>query len=114
MGPYCTVAELAVAIRVTATPANTPMMQACIDAAGVEVDDGIDWKADDPPLETDDPKYALANRVNLLRAVEWWKANDAITGGGLAESGTLVAPRSSFSLAHGGTLMPLKRQWGIA
>jgi hypothetical protein len=57
---------------------------------------------------------ALANRVNILRAVEWWKANDAAFGViGFDETGALQAPRDGFN-RHAYTLTPLKRQWGVA
>lgn len=57
---------------------------------------------------------ALANRVNVLRGVEWWKANDAAFGIiGFDQVGAVRAPRDSFA-RHGATLVPLKQQWGIA
>ena len=56
----------------------------------------------------------LANRVNVLRGVEWWKANDAAFGViGFDQTGALQAPRDGFN-RHAYTLTPLKRQWGIA
>ena len=56
----------------------------------------------------------LANRVNVLRGVEWWKANDAAFGViGFDQTGALQAPRDGFN-RHAFTLTPLKRQWGIA
>jgi hypothetical protein len=62
-----------------------------------------------PPLE-----LALANRVNILRGVEWWKSNDAAFGViGFDESGALRAPRDGFS-RHAYALSPVKKQWGVA
>jgi hypothetical protein len=62
-----------------------------------------------PPQE-----LALANRVNVLRGVEWFKSNDAAFGViGFEETGALQAPRDGFN-RHAYTLSPLKRQWGLA
>jgi hypothetical protein len=62
-----------------------------------------------PPQE-----LALANRVNVLRGVEWYKSNDAAFGViGFEETGALQAPRDGFN-RHAYTLSPLKRQWGLA
>ena len=111
---YCTVAEVAQALRVAVTPDNTTALQACVDAAAFEIDDAIDLPVDVTPSFTPG-QLALANRVNVLRAVEWWKANDAAIGAvGFDQSGALQVPRSTFSLRHGGTVTPLKAQFGIA
>jgi hypothetical protein len=57
---------------------------------------------------------ALANRVNIVRAVEWWKAQDAAFGViGFDQTGALQAPRDGFN-RHRYTLTPLKEGWGIA
>lgn len=57
---------------------------------------------------------ALVNRVNVLRGVEWWKANDAAFGViGFDETGSLTVPRDTFA-RHGRTLVPLKQRWGVA
>jgi hypothetical protein len=62
-----------------------------------------------PPLE-----LALANRVNLVRGVEWWKSNDAAFAViGFDETGSLQAPRDSFK-RHAYELIPLKKRWGLA
>jgi hypothetical protein len=107
---YATVEELAAALRVRANPDNTPALQACLDAAAVEIDHEVD-RAEDNPIPAGDP---LANRVNILRAVEWWKANDAAFGViGFDQTGPLQAPRDGFN-RHAFTLTPLKQQWGIA
>ena len=54
------------------------------------------------------------NRVNILRGVEWWKANDAAFGViGFDETGALQAPRDTFA-RHGRALVPLKQQFGVA
>ena len=107
---YATVDELARALRLTVTPENTEGLQACLDAAAVEIDHDIDRPAENPI----DPANPLANRVNILRGVEWAKANDAAFGViGFDGTGTLQAPRDGFN-RHAYTLSPLKRQWGVA
>jgi hypothetical protein len=59
-------------------------------------------------------QLALANRVNVLRGVEWYKANDAAFGViGFDQTGALQAPRDGFN-RHAYTLTPLKQQWGVA
>lgn len=108
--PYATVDELAAALRIRATAENTATLQACLDAAAAE----IDHETDRVDAITDSELYALANRVNVTRGVEWYKANDAAFGViGFAESGALQAPRDGFN-RHAYTLTPLKQQWGIA
>lgn len=57
---------------------------------------------------------ALVNRVNILRGVEWAKANDAAFGViGFDQTGALTAPRDGFN-RHAYTLTPLKVHWGFA
>ena len=108
---YATVDELAAALRIRVLPENTATLQACLDAAATEIDHEVDRLIDEP-VPADD---ALANRVNILRGVEWWKANDfALTAqAGFDQTGTLYAPRDGFN-RHAYTLTPLKQQWGIA
>lgn len=108
---YATTEELAQALRIRETPSNTPMLQACLDAAAVEIDHEVDW-LEAPPSEPE--KTALLNRVNLVRAVEWYKSNDAAFGViGFDQTGALQAPRDGF-MRHAYELTPLKEQWGIA
>ena len=110
MSAYATVDELAAALRIRATPENTDALQACLDAAAEEIDHDVD-RFEDDPVPPGDP---LANRVNVLRAVEWYKANDAAFGViGYDQTGALTAPRDGFN-RHAYTLTPLKQQWGIA
>jgi hypothetical protein len=105
---YATTNELAAALRITVTAANQETLQACLDAAASEIDHTVDR------LEPIDPADPLANRVNLLRGVEWYKANDAAFGViGVSDTGTLQAPRNTFR-RHGIALLPLKQQWGVA
>jgi len=109
---YATVDQLAAALRTRVTADNTDALQACLDAAAQEIDHEADRPADGSnPIPLDDP---LAGRVNLLRAVEWWKANDAAFGViGFDQTGALQAPRDGFA-RHAYALTPLKTAWGIA
>jgi hypothetical protein len=105
---YATVDELAAALRVRVTAETTTGLQRCLDAAADEIDHAVD-RVDTMP--TDDP---LANRVNIVRGVEWWKANDAAFGVlGVSDTGTLQAPRNTMR-RHQSALLPLKQQWGVA
>jgi hypothetical protein len=104
---YATVEELAAALRITVTAANTATLQACLDAAAFEIDDAVDSAE---PLPADD---ALVNRVNILRGVEWFKANDAAFGViGVADTGTLQAPRNTMR-RHAIALLPHKHRFGV-
>src|SRR5215831_19857080 len=92
---YATVDELAAKLKIRVTPENTPALQACIDAAAVEIDHHIDVSADSPAVDPADP---LAGQVNLARAVEWWKAADATFGVvGFTDTGALQAPKNTFA-----------------
>ena len=114
---YATVDELAAALRLSVTAANTDALQRCLDAAAREIDDVIDRVpavAPDPPWQPVGDDLALAKSENILRGVEWWKANDAAWGVlGFADTGALRLPRSTFA-RHAATLLPLKQQWGVA
>lgn len=108
---YCTIDELAQALRITVTTANTATLQRCVDAAAIEIDAALD--RDDPmdiPVAPDAP--ALVCSDNVFRAVQWYKANDvALGGGGNPETGVLVAPTDAFVPK---CVVPLKQNWGIA
>jgi hypothetical protein len=104
---YATIDELAAALRIQVTSANTASLQACLDAAAIEIDDALDR------VDVLDPANPLANRVNILRGVEWFKANDAAFGVlGVSDTGTLQAPRNTMR-RHAIALLPLKQQYGI-
>ena len=106
--PYATVDELAAALGKSVSAANESSFRACLDAATTEIDHFVNRTE---PIPDGD---ALANRVCLLRAVEWAKANDAAFGViGMSETGTLLAPRDTFA-RHGRTLTPLKEKFGVA
>ena len=108
---YATIDELADALRTTVTPDNTARLQACVDAAAIEIDDAL---CRDPAVpDPIDPTNPLLNRVNLMRAVEWWKANDAAFGWLGSGDDALRIPRSPFT-RHAVTLTPLRQRWGVA
>jgi len=105
---YATIDELATALRITVTAANQASLTACLEAAALEIDDAVDR------VEPLDPADPLANRVNILRGVEWWKANDAAFGVlGVSDTGTLQAPRNTMR-RHAIALLPHKQQWGVS
>ena len=104
---YATIQELAAALRIQVTAQNTASLQACLDAAAIEIDDTLD-RVD--PLPPADP---LVNRVNILRGVEWWKSNDAAFGViGVSDVGSLQAPRNTFR-RHAIALLPHKQLFGV-
>ena len=114
---YAEVDDLAAALRVRVTPENTPALQACLDAAAAEIDHDVDWKdpTETPHYPEGDQRLALLGRTNIVRGVEWWKANDAAFGviGYSEVSGALQAPRDGFA-RHAVTLTPCKQRWGLA
>ena len=107
---YATVDQLAAAMRIAVTPKNTADLQACLDAAAEEIDHYCDRFATSP-LPPGDP---LAERVNIARGVEWYKANDAVFGGvGFADIGVITVPKDSFG-RYATALTPLVEQFGVA
>ena len=107
---YATPEQLAAELRISVTAANQARLQACLDAAAAEIDHYVDRFADDPVP----PGDALAQRVNLVRGLEWFKANDSAFGFvGFDQVGALQAPRDTFA-RHGRELIPLKQLFGVA
>jgi hypothetical protein len=107
---YCTIDQLAQVLRIPVNAGNTALLTACVDAAAIEIDHAVDRLAGNPIP----PGDALAERVNVLRGVEWFKSNDAAFGViGFDQTGALQAPRDSFR-RHAAELMPLKEQFGVA
>jgi hypothetical protein len=105
---YATIQELAAALRIQVTAATQEGLQTCLDAAAIEIDDAVDRSA---PIPAGNP---LANRINIVRAVEWYKANDAAFGVlGVSDTGTLTAPRNTMR-RHAIALLPLKQQYGLS
>jgi len=103
---YATTAELADALRIAETVQNQASLEACLDAAALEIDAALDADAALPP-------NPLLNRVNILRGVEWWKANDAAFGAPAGGGAPLLVPPSSFAKLSA-TLTPLKTSFGVA
>jgi hypothetical protein len=104
---YATVDQLAAALRIRVTPENTEGLQACLDAAAAEIDHALDR------VDPVDPADPLVSRVNLLRGVEWFKANDAAFGFvGFDQIGALQMPRSTFT-RHRMTLLPQTQGFGV-
>jgi hypothetical protein len=111
MDAYCTVDELAQALRIAVTAANSDMLTACCEAAAQEIDQAI--ASSDPPDYTVTAS-PLVNRVNVLRGVEWFKANDAAFGViGYDQTGAVRTPRNGFA-RHALTLVPVKQRFGVA
>jgi hypothetical protein len=110
MVAYASPAELADALHIRVNPANTAVLQACLDAAAEEIDHDLDRGADPLP----DPPPAAVNRCNVNRAVEWFKATDAAYGiVGFEQIGLLQAPKDGFA-RHAVTITQHKLAWGIA
>lgn len=112
MDAYASTAQLVAALRITgAAAADTATLEACLEAAAIEIDDALDTGAEPDYAEPWDP---LVNRVNVLRGVEWYKANDAAFGVlGFDQTGAMRVPRNSFA-RHALTLLPRKQQFGVA
>lgn len=105
---YATPAQLAEALDVRLTTGNTPLLEACLDAAADEIDHTLD-RLDPLP----DPVPALVERTNVNRAVEWFKAPATYNGGvGFDQTGVLPVPASGFE-RHAAVLIPLTQRWGI-
>ncbi len=102
---YATTDELAEALRIAVTIQNSESLAACLDAAALEIDSVLE----EPPVVPN----ALLNRVNILRGVEWWKANDAAFGAPAGGGAPLLVPPSSFAKLSA-TLTPLKTSFGVA
>lgn len=106
---YATPQQLADALRIRVTEANTSLLTACVDAAAEEIDHDLD-RLDPLPV----PPPAAVERSNVNRAVEWFKATDAAYGViGYEQTGVLQVPNDNFA-RHAVTLTPWKQQWGVA
>ena len=108
---YATVEQLAEVLRIRVSPENTERLQRCLDDAALEIDFDLDRLVDDP---LPDPAPALIVDVNLSRAVDHYKAQDAVYGAlGYEDIGIIRAPKDSFA-RHAQAITPYKRQWGLA
>ena len=108
---YCTVEELATALRIVVSDTNAARLEACVNAAAEEINAALDRDAPgDIPQSPNAP--ALINRDNVFRGVQWYKANDvALGGGGTPETGILVAPTDAYVPK---SVVPYKENWGVA
>lgn len=106
---YATPDQLAEALRIRVTEANTSLLTACLAAAAEEIDHDLD-RLDPLP----DPPPAAVERCNVNRAVEWFKSTDAAYGiVGFEQVGLLRAPSDGFA-RHAVTITQHKQQWSIA
>lgn len=95
---YATPADLAAALEIRVTPDNEQTLQDCLDAAAGEIDRIM---VDLPGWPTD-PVPALVSRVNINRAVEWWKAPATYNGGvGAIDSGNMTGALSAPTTGFG-------------
>lgn len=107
MTAYALPEQLADALEIRVTPENRPLLTSCLQAAGTEIEHFLEGA----PIIN--PAPAAIVRVNINRAVEWFKAPAAYNGGvGFADIGTLAAP-SGFE-RHASALLPYKSKWGVA
>jgi len=106
---YATVEQLAEALHGRVTPANTQLLEDCLESAAAEIDQYLDRVE---PL--DDPPPPAVVRCNVNRAVEWYKAVDAAYGMvGFDQIGVLRVPTDGFT-RHGFTITRYKQQWAVA
>jgi hypothetical protein len=112
--PYATVTELARILKIRApTVEQEAAMQRVLDVAAGEIDSEIDLSATATPLAG--WQLALAEEVNLERAVEHWRQQESPFGLiGLGPE--LPAERTAQDswARHANKLAPLKDQWGLA
>jgi hypothetical protein len=108
---YATPDDLAGALEIRVTAENSQLLQDCLDAAASE----IDWALTDCTYVVGDPEpTAILKRVNVNRAVEWYKAPATYNGGvGMPDTGVLNAPTSGFG-RHWAAMQPLRHAWGVA
>jgi hypothetical protein len=114
-GPYASTVELARILKLrTPTDAQEAAMRRVLEAAAGEINAEIDLDSD---TNLESWQIALAAEVNLERAVEHWRQQEAPFGliglgtefGGGAER----TARDSWE-RHALKLAPLKDQWGLA
>jgi hypothetical protein len=109
---YATVDELADALRTAVTAKNSDRLAACLDAAFAEIESARDPLAGAPPLTGS--SLALARQINIIRGLEWFKANDAAFGVlGFEGVGALNVRPDGFA-RHAAALTPLVTQFGLA
>lgn len=107
---YCTVDELAAALHVAVTPANTEALQRAVDAAAAEIDHDLDRAGDPLP----DPPPAAIVAANVALGVETFKLADSAFGVlGFDDMGVVRATKDSLP-RYWQLLTPYKVGWGLA
>jgi hypothetical protein len=116
-GAYATPADLAIALGESfrVTTENQQLLQDCLDAAAAEIDHIlVDAEPSFNPHDPTDYRSIIVKRVNVNRAVEWFKAPATYNGGvGTNEIGALAAPASGFA-RHAAVLMIVRSNLGVA
>jgi hypothetical protein len=112
---YATPDQLATALEIRVTEDNQQLLEDCLGAAATEIDHFL---VDADPSTVADIAAGnvptIVTRVNVNRAVEWYKAPATFNGGiGMTDIGTMTAPASGFE-RYTAVLLPLRLTWGIA
>lgn len=110
--PYATIDELFRILKITSpTAAQTAAGERVLLASAGEIDAEVDLASDADPLAG--WQLALAEEVNLERAVELWRETPfGIVGIDSDIGGTHTARNTWERYAH--KLAPLKSQWGLS
>jgi hypothetical protein len=116
---YAVVADLALALHKQRFDGREQKQaEDCLDVAAGEIDGAADWFGGVPPLLETLTPYQRAGllRINVDRAVEWWKGAEAAFGAmGYADIGVLRAPRDDFARFEERIIrLGLKEQFGIS
>src|SRR5580765_2829030 len=105
--------------RVLQKPAPTvdeqEAMQRVLDEAAREIDWELGYTVDNPAPPVGDPDYPVISETNLRRASELWSLETRV--GGIVPAGPDSIPivvRLDTWQRHALTLLPLKREFGIA
>lgn len=106
---YATVDDLATALHISVTPANTAALQRALDASAEEINHDLD-RIDPLP----DPAPAAITQANIALAVEAYKMPDSAFGVlGFNDTGAVRAAKDSLP-RYWPLLDPYKQQWGFA
>lgn len=108
---YASVLELARVLKIrTPSDEQEAAMRKVLTAAAGEINSEIDLPAD---TYLEGWQLALASEVNLERAVEHWRQQEAPFGLIETTLGASFTARDSWQ-RHANKLAPLKQQWGFA
>ena len=118
---YADADELARVLKIrNVTAAQQDAMERVLDVAAGEIDAEIGFTLDDDGLQ-ESPlagwQLALVSEVNLERAVEHWRQQEApfgLLGLGTEFGGGAERTASDSWNRHANKLAPLKQSWGIA